>query len=255
MFAENFKLADYFNRIGYQGAADLNAQTLKNIMQCHLRTIPFENMDVQAGKIISLEPEQIVEKLLQRKRGGYCYEVNGLFAMALQALGVNYTLLGARPMFYPTRRPKTHMVVLAEVDQDQWLCDVGFGSYGISAPMRLSDAGNEIQQGFDRFRLDPLNEREFVLKAWVDNDWTNQYSFDLYPHEMIDFLPANYFNSTSPDAVFVQKPLIVLHTEAGRKILFGDNFKRITANGTEQINVPPEQLREVLASEFNLLNL
>jgi len=252
MHADNFNLQHYFDRIGFQGPARADARTLQAIFSCHLRTVPFENLDVQAGKIVSLEPEQIVEKIIERKRGGYCYEVNGLFAMALQALGIPYTLLGARPMFYPTRRPRTHMVLLAEVEGDQWLCDVGFGSYGMAAPMPFSRINQDVKQGFDLFRLEPLNEREYVFKAWVDNAWVNQYSFDLYPHEMIDFLPANYFNSRSPEAIFVQKHLIVLHDELGRKILVGDTLKKIRAEGTEQCHVQPDELPELLAREFNL---
>jgi N-hydroxyarylamine O-acetyltransferase len=79
--------------------------------------------------------------------------VNGLFAMALEALGIPYRFVAARPMFYPARRPKTHMAFIAEVESRQWLCDLGFGSYGIRAPMALDTLDVDITQDFDTFRL------------------------------------------------------------------------------------------------------
>ncbi len=252
MFASNFVLENYLDRIGFTGTPKADAETLKKIMQSQLRTVPFENLDVQAGKIVSMVPEEIVDKIVHKQRGGYCYEVNGLFAMAMQALGIQFKLLGARPMFYPTRRPKTHMVILASVDGQDWLCDVGFGSYGINQPLNLNTIGTEVKQGFDTFTVQKLDEKDFVLKALVDNEWANQYSFDLYAHDFIDFMPANYMNSTHPDSVFVQKPLIVVHTENGRKILFGDSLKIVSESGTEQQQVTADKLSDILKREFNL---
>ncbi len=98
MHAENFDLPRYFQRIAYTGAARADLACVTEIMRCHLRTVPFENLDVQAGKGVSLAPEDIVEKVVGRRRGGYCYEVNGLFAMALTALGVSWRFVGCRPM-------------------------------------------------------------------------------------------------------------------------------------------------------------
>jgi N-hydroxyarylamine O-acetyltransferase len=77
-------------------------------MRYQLFSVPFENLDVQQGKVISLVPEEIYRKIVERNRGGYCYEVNGLFAMALNALGIPYQFFAARPMTYPVRRPKPY---------------------------------------------------------------------------------------------------------------------------------------------------
>lgn len=79
--------------------------------------------------------------------------MNGLFAMALQALGIAYRFVAARPMFYPARRPRTHMALVAEVEGRRWLCDLGFGSYGIRAPMALDVLDTEVRQDGDTFRL------------------------------------------------------------------------------------------------------
>ncbi len=152
MRADNFSLGAYLARIGYQGVPSTDIGSVSELMRRQLFTVPFENLDVQAGKVVSMVPEDIVEKIVERKRGGYCYEVNGLFAMALAAIGVEYQFVAARPMFYPVRRPRTHMAIVASIGGRKWLCDLGFGSYGIRAPIRL-DADEEVSQDDDRFSL------------------------------------------------------------------------------------------------------
>ncbi|MFZ5503420.1 MAG: arylamine N-acetyltransferase family protein [Pseudomonadota bacterium] len=252
MHADNFTLQSYFDRIDYRGNAGTDIGSITEMMRCQLFTVPFENLDVQAGKIVSLVPEEIVEKILTRNRGGYCYEVNGLFAMALQSLGIPYQFVAARPMFYPARRPKTHMAIVLTLDGEKWLCDLGFGSYGIRAPMLLDLIDVEVRQDFDTFLLTQTNDREYLLKAQAEGEWANQYAFDLSPQEWIDFIPANYLNSTHPDAMFVKSLLVVLHDKTGRKILFDDTLKTV-ANGTvEKRSIRPDECESTLLKEFGL---
>lgn len=252
MHSDNFDLSTYFRRIGYNGQAVANAATLHGIMRQQLFSLPFENLDVQAGKVVSLVPEEITDKLLRQGRGGYCYELNGLFAMALEALGIPYRFVAARPMFYPARRPKTHMAVVAEVDGRQWLCDLGFGSYGIRAPVALDMLDTDITQDFDSFRLTRHASGEYLLQAKVEGEWASQYGFDLSPQEWIDFVPANYLNATHPDAIFVQKLLIIQHRPEGRLILLGNMLKSITASGVEQQQLAQDEIASVVKNRFGL---
>jgi N-hydroxyarylamine O-acetyltransferase len=252
MQAENFLLQQYFDRIGFQESGKVDIETITDMMRCQLFTVPFENLDVQAKKVVSLVPEEIVTKILHKRRGGYCYEVNGLFAMALQAMGIPYQFVAARPMFYPVKRPRTHMALVLTLDGIPWLCDLGFGSYGIRAPMRLDLLDVQVKQDSDTFMLTMSDSQEYVLKAMVDGEWANQYAFDLSRHEWIDFVPANYLNSTHPDAVFVQKLLIVLYNPAGRKILFGDTLKIVKDGQTELRTILPDDRISMLSREFGL---
>lgn len=252
MHASNFVLDDYLNRIGYHGPRDASAATLAQLMRAQLFTVPFENLDVQAGKIVSMTPENIVQKIVYQPRGGYCYEVNGLFAMALQALGFSYTFLAARPMFYPVRRPKTHMVLCVRADGRDWLCDLGFGSYGIRAPLALDALDSDIAQDHDRFRLSRDAQGVYLLQAWVDGEWANQYGFDLHPQEWIDFAPANYLNSTHPEAIFVQKLLVVRHTPRGRHILLGERLKTIEDGVSQLRELGAAEVAVVLREVFAL---
>jgi N-hydroxyarylamine O-acetyltransferase len=252
MQANNFSLQKYFERIGYEGRPKADVQTLIQLMRHQLMTVPFENLDVQAGKVVSLAPEEIVDKIINRNRGGYCYEVNGLFAMALEALGIEYQFVAARPMFYPVKRPKTHMAIIATVEAKQWLCDLGFGSYGIRAPMDLGEVGQSIEQDYDTFMLEKSEAGEYLLKAYVEDAWANQYAFDLHPWEWIDFAPANYLNSTHPDAIFVQKRLVIIQSLAGRTILLGNSLKTIEDGGIEKFEIKDGEVQQALRIHFNL---
>ena len=252
MHASNFDLPSYFRRIAYTGNAAADTTTLQALMRHQLFSVPFENLDVQAGQVVSLEPEHIADKLLRRGRGGYCYEVNGLFAMALEALGIPYQFVAARPMFYAARRPRTHMALVAEVDGRRWLCDLGFGSYGIRAPIDLDELDTDIAQDIDTFRLTRDERGEYLLQAKVEGVWANQYGFDLSPQEWIDFVPANYLNSTHPEAIFVQKLLVVLHRPDGRLILLGDMLKTVTQGRVEKRQLAEREVAQVLDECFGL---
>jgi N-hydroxyarylamine O-acetyltransferase len=252
MKADNFTLENYYHRIAYNGKPQKDIATITEVMRHQLFAVPFENLDVQAGKIVSMVPEEIVEKILVRKRGGYCYEVNGLFAMALQELGVDYTFVAARPMIYPVRRPKTHMAIIAEIEGEKWLIDLGFGSNSIRKPMRLDLLDVEVMQDGYLFMLSKADESKYRLKAFVEGEWVDQYEFDLYPQEWIDFIPANHLNSTHPDTIFVKKLLVVLHNPTGKEILMGDTLKTVRNGITTKQFVGPENLIDILAGKFGL---
>lgn len=258
MHAQNFELELYCRRIGLsETPSHVDAKILTLLMQAQLRHITFENLDVQAGRVVSLVPEEIVSKIVgadgNAKRGGYCYELNGLFAMALTALGVSYQFVFCRPMFYPMRRPKTHMALIVSVGTERYLCDLGFGSYGMRAPIALSAVNLPQQQDADVFCLRSPVPGEYVLQAQLEGQWVNQFGFDLYPADWLDFMPANFLNSTHPDTIFVQKLLLIRQTERGRHVLVGSELK-ITEAGTTQVRtVAPTELHSVLSTYFDLV--
>ena len=252
MLPENFKLADYLQRIAYTGAVNTDYATLKQLMTCHLQTVPFENLDVLAGKPIDLNPHMIVDKIVYRRRGGYCYEVNGLFAMALDSIGFAYRIVACRPMFYPVRRPRTHAALVVKAEGQDYLVDLGFGSYGIRQPMNLAVLDTPVSQDYDQYTLSIADDGDYVLSALVDGEWIKQHAFNLTPMEWLDFMPANWFNSTHPDTVFTQKPLILLFTPTGKRMLFGDSFKQTERGVSHVQSILPEQQADILAEYFHL---
>ncbi len=256
MQVPEFQLDAYLRRIGVPIDSPLSAsvETVRRLMVAQLRSVPFENLDVQAGKIVSLQAADIVHKIVgsagSARRGGYCYEVNALFAMALQALGISYQFVFCRPMFYPMQRPKTHMALLVKVEGTSLLCDLGFGSYGLRAPIALDSVNLPQQQDYDSFRLLQPTPGQYVLQALIQGEWANQYGFDLYPAEWIDFMPANYLNSTHPDTIFVQKYLVIQQHATGRTMLVGNELKRSSAGQTTVETVT--DIAAVLQAEFGL---
>jgi N-hydroxyarylamine O-acetyltransferase len=252
METSNFSLNSYLKRIDFQGKPEATIECVTALMRCQLCTVPFENLDVQAGKLVSIVPEDIVEKIINQRRGGYCYEINGLFSMALTVLKIPYRWVAARPMFYPMRRPKTHMAVVVELAGQQWLCDLGFGSYGITEPLALDRLDVEVLQGHDTFKLSKLENGDFLLQALVEGEWKNQFAFDLTPQEWVDFEPMNFMNSKHPEAVFVKSLLVISHQPRGRTILFGNSLKTIVDGQVRKAMLEPHEIDAVLKQTFQL---
>ena len=221
-------------------------------MRCQLFSVPFENLDIQQAKVVSLVPEEIYQKIVDRQRGGCCYEVNGLFAMALGALGIPYQFVAARPLTYPVRRSKTHMAIVATTEGEQWLCDLGFGAYGIREPVNLNWLDREIRQDFDTFKLTGSPERNYLLQSVTDGAWKNLYEFNLSLQEWVDFEPANYLNSTHSDSIFVQWLMIVMPNPSGKDVLIGDRFKSVSEGKSTGWTVKRDEIPELLQQKFSL---
>ncbi len=254
IYADNFVLQDYLNRIHFSGEVDLSLNGIKQLMQCQLFSVPFEDLDVQAGKPISLDGNDLVDKLVTRKRGGYCYEVNGLFGLALQKIGIEYIFVAARPMITPVENARTHMAIVAAIEDEQYLIDLGFGGNGIREPMKLSNIGSMVKQGPETFSLIQVDDGEYILKGIINDELKDLYSFNLAIQRWIDFKPANYYNSTHPDSFFVQNLVVVLQNPLGKKILFRDSFKSIENGKTESYNFEQSQYESILLREFQLKN-
>src|SRR5216684_5534157 len=134
----------YLQRINYTGPLDPSAETLRGLQVAHLRTIPFENLSIHSGEVIVLDNHALFEKIVRRRRGGFCYELNGLFGALLRALGFDVTMLSARVanaegIFGPDFDHMTLLVSLAE----RWLVDVGFGDSFLE-PLQLEAEGEQI---------------------------------------------------------------------------------------------------------------
>ncbi|MDN3675619.1 arylamine N-acetyltransferase [Flavobacterium branchiarum] len=249
--SDNFVLQDYLDRIHFVDDIKSNIESIAKLMQCQLFTVPFEDLDVQAGKTISLAGNDIVDKIINRNRGGYCYELNGLFAMALQKMSIPYRFIAARPLVNPIENPKTHMAIIVTVEGEDYLIDLGFGGNGIREPLKLNDT-TAVKQGTETFALAKTENGEYLLQTLLHNEWKDLYSFDLSLQKWIDFKPANHFNSTHPDSFFTQNLVVVLQNPLGKKILFKNTFKSIENGKAHGYTFEKEKLNDILATEFNL---
>jgi len=223
----------YLERIQYQGAIDISWQTLQNLHMAHTLQVPFENLDIHLGQPIVLEPTTLFDKIVRRKRGGYCHEINGLFALMLQQIGFPVEYHMARVMYgAKSLRPRSHQLLLVTLEQQQWIADVGFGGYGLIAPLELK-CGIPEQQFTEEFQITLDESYGYVLQCRNQNQWQNLYAFTSETYLPIDFVPANYMASTSPDSLFTQRKICTIPTPQGRIFLVGRKLK-VTSNGKTQ---------------------
>ena len=250
--ASSFDLQQYLNRINFQGEIKLNLEGIKKLMQSQIFSVPFENIDVQAGKVISLIGDDIVDQIVNKNRGGYCYQINGIFSLMLQEIGVSHYYIAVRPLVNPGQNAKTHLAIIATIENDEYLIDLGFGGNSIREPLKLSQIGTEIQQDFDTFTLVKTEEEEYLLQIKIGKEWSNLYSFDLTPQRWIDFKPANHYNYSHPDSFFTQNLIVVLQNPSGKKILLKNSLKSVINGKSEVISFEDDQLDTILETEFNL---
>lgn len=222
----------YLDRIGYRGPLDLTAETLRALQAAHLRTVPFENLSIHAGQPIVLDEAALFDKVVRRRRGGFCYELNGTFAALLRALGFEVDLLSAGV----TRKaggfgPAFDHLTLAVHLEERWLADVGFGD-SFREPLLLDERGEQVQ-GDQAYRLE--EERDHLIlfqRQGAEGSWERQYRFDLQPHELREYEEMCRYHQTSPDSHFTQKRVCTLATPEGRVTL--SDLRLITTRNRER---------------------
>jgi N-hydroxyarylamine O-acetyltransferase len=193
----------YLRRIDYAGDLQPSAATLAALHLAHATHIPFENLDILLGKPIKLDLPSLEQKLIEGRRGGYCFEQNLLFAAVLEQLGFTVTRLLARVRYRTTAvLPRTHMTLLVELPDGRWIADVGFGSDGLMLPVPFGE-GAESRQFLWTYRAVP-EEPRWVMQSFREGAWFDLYAFTLDPQEPIDFEVANWYTSTHPNSRFVQ---------------------------------------------------
>jgi len=252
MSVTTFPLDDYLERIQHAGGVRPSEETLATLQRAQLETIPFENFDILLGRGISLDPARICAKLLGARRGGYCFELNGLLRMALTAVGFS-----ARPLLAsvhtrgrPTRR--THELVLVSIAGRQWIADVGFGGPGLRAPIPFEFDVIRPQDG-TRYRLLEAGSLGTMLQAQFDEQWRDLYSFDLKQVSAADIEGANQLTSEDPSSHFTFSRVAARQTPRGRVTLL-NNSLRIVAGGAEQTAtlVEGQPYLDALARHFGI---
>lgn len=221
-------MAAYLHRIGLERPPGVDAAGLAALQRAHLETVPFENLAVHLDERIVLEPGALFEKVVTRRRGGFCYELNGLFAELLRALGFEVTLLAGR-VFGKERLgpPFDHMALRVDLD-GAWLADVGFGRFSL-APLRL----DVREEQADRAGVFRLAEHGPDLDVLMDGE--PQYRLDPRPYLLADFAPTCWWQSTSPDSHFTRSTTCsVLTPDGGRTTISGTRLIRTTADGRRE---------------------
>ncbi len=260
---------DYLRRIDF--SAPLNAPapaptlpTLQALHMRHMLAVPFENLSIHYGQPIVLQEEALFDKIVRRRRGGFCYELNGLFAWLLRGLGFQVSLLSAGVAhanggFGPEY---DHLTLLVhQLEGADWLADVGFGD-SFRQPLRF-EAGLEQDGGdghpYRLLRAEPAGADDtprdyWILQQFDGERWEPQYRFTLQPHILTDFTERCQYHQTSPESSFTQKRVCSLATPMGR-ITLSDLLLIRTVQGKRKEQLLPSEVeyREVLANRFGVV--
>ena len=225
----------YLNRISYKEQLTVTAQTLRHLQFSHLTTVPFENLSIHAGEPITLAPHALFNKIVQRRRGGFCYEANGLFAALLRALGFEVRLLSAgvankEGVFGP---PFDHMALLVEL-ADRWLVDVGFGD-SFLWPLPI-DKRDTQEQGRFSYRILPSGNQLLLQRRDSNSsEWQPQYRFTLQAYNFPDYADMCRYHQESPESPFTQRRICSRATLDGGRLTLRDNTLITTSpDGTKQ---------------------
>jgi N-hydroxyarylamine O-acetyltransferase len=247
---ESLDLDAYLERIGHPRVT-ASVEALHSLHAAHVRAIPFENVDVVLGTHPGIEFDAIQSKLVGRQRGGYCYEHALLFAAVLERIGFEVQRRVARVQ--PQRPgPRTHMLLLVRIDEQEFLADVGFGA-GMLHPMPLKDGVVIDQAGWDH-QLTVDGDLWTLSKKTLDG-WVPQHASDDEPQLLIDYKVAHHYVSTNPNSPFSTKLVVMRLDEGISRRLVGDKLTVEYAGGrsTERI-VQPDELVAVLVDLDVVLN-
>jgi N-hydroxyarylamine O-acetyltransferase len=243
----------YLERISYHGSLAPTAETLRELQVAHLLAVPFENLSIHIKEPIVLEDEALFAKIVERRRGGFCYEANGLFAALLRELGFDVAMLSAgvanaEGSFGPDF---DHMALMVSLEQ-RWLVDVGFGDSFLE-PLLLDDRGEQVD-GECAYRI--LPDGAYLVLAQRDDsgEWKPQYRFTLQPHEYADFAEMCHYHQTSPQSHFTRARICSQATRDGRLTLSEMRFITTSRNGgrQERLLTSQEERAGILREHFGI---
>jgi arylamine N-acetyltransferase len=233
---------EYFSRVNYTGSADPNLETLHALVSAHTRCIAFENIDPLLGRpIVDLDADTLVDKLVRRRRGGYCYEHNGLMGYVLEELGFTVDRISAR-VVWPDGAdipppPENHNALVVAVPGvgGRFLVDVGFGGPTPTAPLRCT-TGTVQQTPHGAYKLLKHGEG-YLLHAEVRDQWQPLYVFTTRPRPRIDLEVGSWYMSTYPRSILVTGLMAAIVTDYERYNLRGRNLTVHRRMGTERIRL------------------
>ncbi|HEY3465215.1 MAG TPA: arylamine N-acetyltransferase [Amycolatopsis sp.] len=235
----------YLDRLGVARPAAPDLATLRHLQERHLAAVPFENLSVHLGEHVVLAEDELFEKIVRRRRGGFCYELNGLFAALLRELGYEASLHAAQ-VFRPDGTlgpPLDHAAIVVTLDE-QWLVDVGFGRFA-EQPLRLS--GVDTQLGEFLLLDAPHGDIDVLM------DGKPQYRLERRPRPLADFAPMAWWQSTSPESHFTRSLTCSRPTSQGRVTLSGDKLIETVEGVRHEVVLPsPEAIRAAYRVYFGM---
>ena len=247
----------YFLRIGLSKDTEpeLTYEFLKKLQLHHVTAVPYENLDIIDGIPLSLDFENIYDKVVNRNRGGYCFELNCLFEHMLSELGFCTESYFARFWRGEASTPlRRHRVISVAIDGKRYIADVGIGSQAPRIPLLL-EAG-QVQEYFgEAYKFEQDAEFGWMLYELRNGEWQRYFSFTEERQLDIDFIQASFYCEKHPDSKFNKAVMVAIKTEEGRKSLDGNVYKRFVGSKLAYIEEEMCELRvdEILKNEFGLI--
>jgi len=244
---------EYINRINYNGSLTPEFVVLKELQKSHLLNVPFENLDIHYGRPIELDIAKFYTKIVTEGRGGFCYELNGLFQNLLNNLGFKTTRVSAR--VYDHKKEEfgaeyDHLALIIDLGQDRYLVDVGFGEFAME-PLKIEL--NKVQKDIrGNFIIEKVND-DYIVSKIVEEAKNLEYKFTMKERALSEFQGMCTYHQTNPNSHFTPKKLISKPTDTGRITITGNTLK-ITESGIEKKNVTfqEEEYAEQLQKWFNI---
>jgi len=240
----------YLARIGFTGPARLTLETLNALQSLHNESVPYENLDIINGVPLSLEVPAIYNKVVTRRRGGYCFELNGLFAWLLRRVGFEVTEHFARYLRDEPALPmRRHRVLLVKAEGETYLCDVGIGACVPTFPLRFELYAEQPQRR-DVYRLVPDEALGYVVEEKKHGVWQPLFSFTLERQfGAMDFLATSWYCESHPDSFFRRANMVSMRTPTGRKTLDGRTFKVFDGDNVTVTEAADERTFQLLLKE------
>ncbi|HTH56215.1 MAG TPA: arylamine N-acetyltransferase [Cyclobacteriaceae bacterium] len=253
MFLSKTDRSAYLKRIGFE-KTDLvpSFEDLCVLQRVHLLSVPFENLDIHLGRKIALENS--FDKIVFQWRGGFCYELNGLFYQLLKDIGFNVQIISGRvynkaKKSYPPEFD--HMALTVKLNGQEYLVDVGNGEFALQPLIVKPDIVQVDPRG--KFIIEKTEDDYLLVSKIGDDDKTPQYIFTLEPRIVADFLPMLHYQQTSPDSHFVKNRLCTLPTETGRITISGNTIKiKIGETVEEKSLASDEEFQKALFDHFGI---
>ncbi len=246
-----FDLDAYLARLGIDAPSATSAG-LSRLQEAHLCSIAFESLDPLTGRVPSLAPDALQAKLVSGARGGYCFEQNGLFALALEALGFQATPVLARVRNGgPRGGARTHLAHVVHLEGREWLADVGFGGGGSRWPVPVECHRLDYQPGEVYRIIRDAGTGETVLQRLNEGQWYSLYGFERSGVEPVDVEAANHLCATWEKAPFPSNMMLHRLTENGRIGVFNTKVSEVR-DGVKRVRElrDEEDLMRLLAEDF-----
>lgn len=248
------EVKSYLKRIGFEGDPKIDFSTLSNLQYRHFLSVPYENLDIINHIPLSLDTGDLYKKIVEKNRGGYCFELNALFNWLLNKIGFETVTYFARFLFNEPKTPmRRHRIMRVEIDGVYYIADVGVGSITPEIPLKLTEnEETEIRGNLFKFKKEPV--LGWVLYVLSKGEWKKLYSFTEEKQLEIDFVQPDFYCQYHPDSIFNKKNMAAIRTNTGKYTLDGNVFKKIDTMGniTESKECEKEEIPGILKDCFGI---